>query len=125
MFSDRSLVGSFAIHCNFPKLDPLQLRHHPLYDNEKTRLKHRMYGKFTLLQTKVHKNELLPEYIDFELQMWTKMSQMVCGAEKTHFGYFDGTDPQWLCDFTKNQVEWLRETTMAKPGMEMQIVRVH
>lgn len=96
-------IPVFAMHCNFPKLDPLDLiRRDSIYDKDKNQLKYKLYNGFSFRRTD-NKNE--PK-IDFELQQWKNIQNVIC-KEKLYFVHFSQIDNKELCKFVDNQVKWL------------------
>ncbi|KAG7661896.1 uncharacterized protein J8A68_004591 [[Candida] subhashii] len=99
----------FTIHCNYPKLDPLQyMERSDLYDESQKRLKHRVYGdiKYPKYIKKDDRQKLA--MIDFEFEQWNHMNNILC-VEQLSFSYFEKTDMNELCQFIDNQVKWLSE----------------
>ncbi|ABN64522.1 type II Golgi membrane protein [Scheffersomyces stipitis CBS 6054] len=107
-FSDNNGVPIFAIHCNYPKLDPLQLLDRDdLFDKEKNRLRYRLYGSMSykkFITTSSGERKLAK--IDFEHEQWTHMRSILC-EEKLHFVHFDKHNMDDICKFINNQVEFL------------------
>ncbi|CUM67571.1 uncharacterized protein PRCAT00005271001 [Priceomyces carsonii] len=111
-FDSNNNVPIFCIHCNFPKLDPLELfGEDSLYDAEKRRLKYRLYGgikielKFQSLDLEGAENK----EVDFELQQWEMMYKSLC-KDKIHFTHFKDTNMDELCQKITNEIQWLAET---------------
>ncbi|KAK6459464.1 type II Golgi membrane protein [Scheffersomyces xylosifermentans] len=111
-FGERSRSPIFTIHCNYPKLDPLQLLDRDdLYDKEKKRIRYRLYGSLTYkkwVTTATGERKLTK--VDFELEQWIHMKSILC-EEKVHFVFFKDRDMTELCEFINNQVTWLTESS--------------
>lgn len=107
-FSDRSNIGSFSLHCNFPKIDPLSYRDGILYDPVNIRLKHRAFGDLEITKMIEVNGQRAPMRMSFELDVWRLMRDILCD-QKISFAYFAKTDMTWMCKFIDNQVSWLTE----------------
>ncbi|KAK6461029.1 type II Golgi membrane protein [Scheffersomyces coipomensis] len=106
-FSQNNQVPIFAVHCNYPKLDPLQLlARDDLFDKEKQRLKYRLYSSFSYDLTIGSKSSK----IDFELNQWIHMRKVIC-EQKIHFVHFQDADLNELCRVIENQITWLTSST--------------
>lgn len=93
----------FALHCNYPKLDPLDLiSRDNIYDKGKNQLKYRLYGGFSYKKP----GEGNDIKIDFELQQWKTIQKVLC-KDKLYFRHFEKMDKGQLCKFIKNQVKLL------------------
>ncbi|RLV94548.1 Alpha-12-mannosyltransferase MNN23 [Spathaspora sp. JA1] len=100
----------FTIHCNYPKLDPLQyMEREDLYDEENVQLKHRLYGGLTYQKYMKNKdgNRVLTT-VDFEHEQWTHMQDILC-IQKIEFVHFKDANMEKLCQLIKNQVKLLSE----------------
>lgn len=96
-------IPVFAMHCNFPKLDPLDLmKRDNIFDSEKYKLKYKIYNGFKFSRSVSEKEA----NIDFELQQWKNMQNVLC-KEKVFFVHFQSIDNNELCKFVNNQVQWL------------------
>ncbi|KAG7191626.1 uncharacterized protein KQ657_002895 [Scheffersomyces spartinae] len=103
VFGEHSQSPIWTVHCNYPKLDPLDYILKPsIYDAKENRLKYRLYGtlKYTALNRAGQEVE-----VDFELEQWKNMEKIICKNKISfiHLSKFKGN----LCEFVKNQVEWL------------------
>ncbi|CUM48413.1 uncharacterized protein AC631_05575 [Debaryomyces fabryi] len=100
---DSNETPVFAMHCNFPKLDPLDLiSRDSIYDKDKNQLKYKIYNGFSFRRSD-NKNE--PK-VNFELQQWKTIQNVICN-EKLYFIHFSKVDNNELCQFINNQVKWL------------------
>ncbi|KAK6205220.1 putative type II membrane protein [Scheffersomyces amazonensis] len=100
-------VPIFAVHCNYPKLDPMQyISRDDLYDSEKKRLKYRLYSSFSY-DSNVG-NQIIKS--DFELIQWIRMKKILC-EQKVHFVHFKNIELEDLCLIIDNQVKWLSSTS--------------
>lgn len=92
----------FAVHCNYPKLDPLDLiTKEELFDTTNLRLKYRLYSGLTYNDPSNPQRKL-----DFELEQWKSIEQILC-RDSIYFAHFKGHTADEICTFTKNQVKWL------------------
>lgn len=103
VFGEKGQSQTWTVHCNYPKLDPLDLVLKPsIYDKKENRLKYRLYGtlKYSALNRAGQEVE-----VDFELEQWKNMEKILCKKKISfvHLSKFKGD----LCEFVKNQVEWL------------------
>ena len=106
-FKENEDVSLFALHCNFPKLDPVDLMlKDDLYDKEKKQLKYRMFANYKYKKEKIvdGKKALVDE--DFELVQWKNIKQALCDR-KYKFPYFAKADMDDVCEFARNQVSLL------------------
>ncbi|KAI5963798.1 uncharacterized protein KGF55_002678 [Candida pseudojiufengensis] len=108
-FNSHNDVPIFALHCNYPKLDPLNyMVKDDIYDATKKRLKYRLYDKMHYDKTVI--NNLGEEEIvktDFEYEQWLHMKDVLC-INKYKFEHFKDHDMEEVCTFVNNQVEWLK-----------------
>lgn len=115
VFDLNKEIPLFAIHCNYPKLDPLNLftlQHH--YDELNQRLKFRMYSHFKYQRNTTDAENIITTHtIDFELQMWKNIHRALCD-EKLKFTHFATTKMEDICAGAKNQVAWLSESSKVK-----------
>ncbi|EGW32290.1 type II Golgi membrane protein [Spathaspora passalidarum NRRL Y-27907] len=98
----------FTIHCNYPKLDPLQyMERDDLYDKSNKKLKHRLYGGLTYQKYITNKDgNRVMATVDFEYEQWTHMQDILC-IQKLDFVHFKDANMEELCELIKNQVEVL------------------
>lgn len=100
-FDSNNEVPVFALHCNFPKLDPLELmKKEEIYDLLQHQLKLRTYGGFE------YHDSATGRLIDFELQQWKNIHDTLC-VQHLHFVHFDNANLDIICLFAENQVERL------------------
>lgn len=94
----------FSIHCNFPKLDIIELiNNNDLYDSKNNKLKYRLYNNF--IATKKEKNKITK--FDFELFIWKTMYNELC-SNKNNFFYFKNKNTDFYCELSKNQINFLK-----------------
>lgn len=105
VFHNKNDVPLFAVHCNYPKLDPKEfMDREDLYDAENDRLKYKLFNGLTYQKA--------PTAIDgqgevnFELEQWSAIHKTVCD-DKIEFVHFKDVDHSKMCKFIKNQVKWL------------------
>lgn len=115
-FGSYNGIPVFAIHCNHPKLDPITyLSREDLYDKSENKLKYRLYNKMKYNKSIASGNNGASQNleIDFEYEQWLHIHETLC-LKKYEFQYFKGQDMDQLCEFAKNQVNWLApdETSM-------------
>lgn len=113
-FSAHSSTPLFTLHCNYPKLDPLDLMSREnLIDQENNRMRFRVYSNFATEKTMTDVNGHASQIkVDFELQQWNHIKQALC-EKGLKFDHFKNSDMTKVCDFIKNSVEWLKETSKA------------
>ncbi|KAI5951260.1 hypothetical protein KGF54_004334 [Candida jiufengensis] len=108
-FNSHNGVPIFALHCNHPKLDPLDyMTKENIYDSTENKLKYRLYDK--LHYDKIIKSDTGQEKIiktDFEFEQWLHMKDVLC-LKKLQFEHFKKSDIDRVCEFINNQVEWLQ-----------------
>lgn len=102
-FHNHNDVPVFAVHCNWPKLDPLDLMNkEEIYDQENGRLKYRFYGDLRV-STQDGSDEK-----SFELQQWETIYDVLC-VKKFSLRHFQDSNIEDLCRFVENQVGWLKQ----------------
>ncbi|CAN3355917.1 alpha-1,2-mannosyltransferase Mnn2p [Diutina catenulata] len=108
---DRKPKKLFAMHCNFPKLDPVELSmpddRYNEYDN---RLNYKFYGDLTVEKPR---SDGTIEVVDFELDKYQIMEEALC-QEKLRFPHMAEMDPDIACEFAKNQVAFVKQSKMKK-----------
>ncbi|EGV60320.1 hypothetical protein CANTEDRAFT_116375 [Yamadazyma tenuis ATCC 10573] len=93
----------FAIHCNFPKFDPVGLlAREDLWDAENKRLKYRLFSGFTYDDPNIKAKTL-----DFELEQWKNIEKALC-SETIDFPYFKSENIEEICTLARNQVRFLQ-----------------
>ncbi|CAN3366996.1 alpha-1,2-mannosyltransferase Mnn2p [Diutina catenulata] len=107
-FGSRIDKKLFAMHCNWPKYDPLDMMNDDrIYDQEKKRLKYAFFDKdFTYDKPTVKDGAKTFEKVRFELERWKEMRSVLCEQQIT-MAHFEKADVAEVCAFIKNQVEWL------------------
>lgn len=91
----------WTLHCNFPKLDPLDLSSKDdIFDKNGKHLRYRLFGKNKLQHPMGHS-------FDFELHQWQTMQRVVC-RQRLRFPYLDKYDGD-ICVFLGKQVEFLEK----------------
>lgn len=104
-FFGESSSPLFAIHCNYPKLDPkLLLERDDLFDIEQNRLKYRIYGGFTYDDPNIK-----AKTIDFEHEQWKNIERVLC-IDAVEFPYFKDFDMEKFCIVAKNQIKSLHNS---------------
>lgn len=94
----------FAVHCNYPKLDPIVLMERDdLYDKEAKRLKYRIYGGLSYDDPNIK-----DKTIDFEYDQWKNIEKVLC-EEYIDFPHFKNQEMEEVCMFVRNQVKYLHE----------------
>lgn len=109
-FDSNNEVPLFAIHCNYPKLDPLDLiGREDLYDKEKNKIKYRLYGNLKYSKEIQGAGAVTTTTkVDFEAEQWKAIHKILC-ERKIFFVHFEKHEVTKLCAFIKNQVSWLTE----------------
>lgn len=108
-FDSHNDVPLFAIHCNYPKLDPIDLLgREDLYDKEKNRIKYRLYGNLKYSKDLEGADSSAVQEIDFEAEQWKAIHKILC-ERKIFFVHFRKHEITDLCTFIGNQVSWLTE----------------
>ncbi|CAH6723328.1 alpha-1,2-mannosyltransferase Mnn22p [[Candida] jaroonii] len=99
---DQDSLPLFTVHCNYPKLDPINLMDRKdMFDEENYRLKYRLYSDLKYNDPNI-KNKLL----DFELEQWKNIDRSLC-EESISFVHFKNHNIEEICKFAKAQVKWL------------------
>lgn len=107
-FSQGSGSSVFALHCNYPKLDPQDfLKKDDLYDKENNRMRYRIWGSLKYPKKIVVGGVPQVVDIDFELSQWETMVEHLC-EKKLFFVHFEKDDRSDLCKFLQSNVAWLR-----------------
>lgn len=110
-FDSHDIESVMFLHCNFPKLEPSDLKSKgELYDEELKRLRYRIYNGLTYYKPKSTDTSAKMLKSDFELDQWTVIHNTIC-EDKIDFPHLRDKNIEELCEFTRNQVTWLRENT--------------
>lgn len=101
-YFDKPSSALFTIHCNFPKLDPVQLMDkESLYDPVEQKLMYKMYSDYT------YKHSVIKDKsINLELDQWQTINQVLC-VDRVNITYFADKDMNKVCTLAANQVAWL------------------
>lgn len=106
-FGEHVHKKMFAMHCNWPKFDPIDLMQKPeIYDAEHNKLRHRFYGDLTYKKNEVVNGQWTPVEVNFEVERWKEVRSVLC-ERRISFVHFSKVDLELICEFAKNQVEWL------------------
>ncbi|RCK63081.1 Alpha-1,2-mannosyltransferase MNN23 [Candida viswanathii] len=107
VFHQHNDIPLFTIHCNYPKLDPLQyMSRDDLYDSEKKKLKYKLYSGLSYTKQELRNGELEDVQVNFEYEQWAHIHDILC-VKRIHFVHFADKDMTELCEFINNQVRWL------------------
>lgn len=110
IFDQRNGMKLFTIHCNYPKLDPLDLMtKSDIYDASKNVLKYKLFGSLKYEKNIIANGERKTAETLFELERWTQINRVIC-EKKLQFVHFAKADLKVLCGFIENQVKFLKET---------------
>lgn len=97
-------VPLFTLHCNFPKLDPVNLMDKPdLYDEENKVIRYRMYSGFKYKRTITRADKDVEIEQDFELLQWQNMKEAICD-KNYDFPYLESAKKEDICTLINNQV---------------------
>ena len=106
-FDTHDIESVMFLHCNFPKLDPLDLRsREELYDKDAKRLRYRLYNGLSYIRPKMEYEGKDDSKSDFELDQWSRIHNILC-KERIEFPHLRNQNMEELCTFAKNQVDWL------------------
>lgn len=106
-FGEHVEKKMFAMHCNWPKFDPIDLMQKPeIYDAEANKLRHRFYGDLTYKKNQVINGQWTPVEVNFEVERWKEVRSVLC-ERRISFVHFSKVDIERICEFAKNQVDWL------------------
>lgn len=104
-FTGQNIVPPFTVHCNFPKLDPLDLMSRELiYNATENRLKYKMFNGFKYISP-AHEEE-----VEFEHHQWLTIEDTLC-HQKVHFSHFDNHDLKHICQFIANHLLTFQKPT--------------
>ncbi|ODV76809.1 glycosyltransferase family 71 protein [Suhomyces tanzawaensis NRRL Y-17324] len=102
-FESRAGTPLFTLHCNYPKLDPLDLiTKDNIYEKDSMKLKYRLYGNFKYPNNSGDEQK----EIDFEATQWAHINKALC-EDKLQFEHFSKANMEDVCSFAHNQVNWL------------------
>ncbi|KAI3402785.2 hypothetical protein KGF56_004459 [Candida oxycetoniae] len=106
-FGSHNGLPVFTIHCNYPKLDPINyMSKEDLYDPVENKLKYRLYDRMKYSKTIMNKSTIENVEVDFEYEQWLHIREALC-VKKLEFEFFKNQDMERLCNFISNQVDWL------------------
>lgn len=101
-------VPVFALHCNIPKLDPvnLLLSRTDLYDPKEKKIKYEFFGGYKYADPTQPDKKL-----DFEYEIWKTIDQGLC-RNSVDFKFFrdQDVDLRHVCQLIDNQVKGLKQT---------------
>lgn len=110
IFDQRNGMKLFTIHCNYPKLDPLDLMTKmDIYDSTKNVLKYKLFGTLKYEKNIIANGQRTTAKTAFELERWTQINRALC-ERNLKFVHFAKTDMKEICNFIENQVKFLKET---------------
>lgn len=98
---DTTAASIFAVHANFPKLNPYLLWKEKKLINSK--------GDEVRLYSDI--SHFLPEPFDFELVQYKRMKSLLCDL-KIKLNYFEGVDKEAVCKFIEDHIVFLQKTPM-------------
>lgn len=105
-FDTHDVESVMFLHCNFPKLDPLDLwSRDELYDKDAKKLRYRLFNGLSYIRPgeKEGKDD---KKVDFELDQWSRIHRILC-EERIEFPHLKDQNMEELCTFAKNQIDWL------------------
>ena len=110
IFHQHNDIPLFTIHCNYPKLDPLQyMSRNDLYDSENKKLNYKLYSGLSYTKQELRNGELEDVQVNFEYEQWLHIHDILC-VKRIHFVHFNDKDMNEICEFVNNQVKWLSNT---------------
>ena len=110
IFSQTNEIPLFTIHCNYPKLDPLQyMSRDDIYDSGNKKMRYKLYNGLSYSKEELRNGELEKVEVDFEYEQWTRIHDILC-VKRIHFAHFIDKDMTEICEFVNNQIKWLSNT---------------
>lgn len=102
-FGSMNNATIFAVHANILKINPFAyMENARIFDATKTRLKQRLYSKFSYKNAK-------DEVVDFELNRWKMIKRALC-TNHVQFAAFVNKNMEDVCLFINNNVEWMQRS---------------
>lgn len=111
--ADRKPKKLFALHCNFPKMDPVELtKPDDRYNKWENRLNYKFYGD---LKIERPRKDGTWETIDFELDKYHIMEEALCKDNLT-FPHMAEMEPGKACEFAQNQIKFVEKKIREREG---------